>query len=659
MRRIRGSVVVGSWLVVVGTWAGFAHAQGKGYAPRDLLALNPKLAGVDFDTPTGKAVDACKVEVVTVQNRRIGYALRDGQGKMLRRFVATRGAKMDQWSYYQDGFEVYREVDLDGDQALDEARWMNAGGTRIATVKRGKIVGWKQLSAEEASKVFVQGLVQAMGQGGDTSLLESVMATPDELAAAGLPKEVVDRAAAAAASRGEQVAALAKSLSGWSPQTVWNRFDGTFPHVLPADPAGGLEKDVVVYENAMIFPGLASSQADAAAAPPRIAFLQIPDVIKLGDTWKLIELPRAIDPEKPVVSAVSGLRSMIYNRANNVQPRDEAVDKALQALADYDGKNAQLLQAGSARERAQYYVGRVRFLRDVVAASKTAEDRLIYDKQVVDSVVAALRTDEYPAGRETLEKVIAEGGKLGAYAAYSLIGADFAIKNNQPGANLMANQKAWMADLEGFLAKHSGSDEAPEALLQLASANEFNGDEEVAHKQYAKVVDSYSGTEPARKAAGSLRRLDLVGKPLVVKGNGLQNEVIDTAQYHGKTVLVVFWASWASPFKTELPELKKVAEKYRDRGLVVVGVNLDNDRPEVEAFLKDNPLDWPQIVEGGGLEGRLAVEYGITSVPTLFLADAEGKVVNRVIRTAADVDRQVEKLLTPRKPGGGVALDPR
>ncbi len=140
---------------------------------------------------------------MTVQNRSIGYALRDGQGKMLRRFVATRGGKMDQWSYYQDGFEVYREVDLDGDQALDEARWMNAGGMRVATVKKGKIVGWKQISAEEASKVFVQGLVQAMN-GGDTSLLESVMATPDELAAAGLPREVVDKVAAIAAARGRE-----------------------------------------------------------------------------------------------------------------------------------------------------------------------------------------------------------------------------------------------------------------------------------------------------------------------------------------------------------------------------------------------------------------------------------------------------------------------
>ncbi len=295
----------------------------------------------------------------------------------------------------------------------------------------------------------------------------------------------------------------------------------------------------------------------------------------------------------------------------------------------------------------------------MVASCKTPDEKLIYDKQVVDSLVAAVRTDEYPQGREALEKVAATGGKLGSYAAYRLIETDFGIKNNQPGANLMANQKAWMADLEGFLAKHADADEAPEALLQLASANEFNGDEDVAHKQYAKVVESYAGSEPAKKAAGSLRRLELVGKTLSLKGTGLQNEVIDTAQYRGKTVLVIFWASWASPFKTELPELKKVADKYRDRGLEVIGVNLDNDRAEVDTFLKDNALTWPQIFEGGGLEGRLAVEYGISSVPTLFLADVQGKVINRVIRTAADVDRQLDKLLASKKAAGGVALDNR
>src|SRR5262249_9526887 len=132
-------------------------------------------------------------------------------------------------------------------------------------------------------------------------------------------------------------------------------------------------------------------------------------------------------------------------------------------------------------------------------------------------------------------------------------------------------------------------------------------------------------------------------------------------QHRGKTVLVVFWANWASPFKTELPELKKIAAKYRDRGLEVIGVNLDNERAEVDAFLKENALSWPQIFEVGGLEGRLAVEYGMHSVPTMFVADAQGKVVNRTMHTASDVERQLEKILgaAQKEASGGVALDQR
>ena len=82
----------------------------------------------------------------------------------------------------------------------------------------------------------------------------------------------------AARKRDEQVAALQKSLVGWNRQTTWNRFDGTFPHVIPADTNAGLEKDLTLYENAMIFPGAGVAQKD----PAKMAFLQIPDMIKLG-----------------------------------------------------------------------------------------------------------------------------------------------------------------------------------------------------------------------------------------------------------------------------------------------------------------------------------------------------------------------------------------
>jgi thiol-disulfide isomerase/thioredoxin len=635
-------------------------AQSKGYAPGDLLQLRPMLPGVEYDTPTDPtAIKACRVETVAVGDRKIGYALRDGQGKMLRRFVDNDGNnKLDQWSYYQDGFEVYRESDLDGDRRPDEARWLNAGGTRIAEVAQGKIARWKQISAEEASKVFVQGLVQAQANG-DLWLLETVMATPAEVKEAGFPKVVADRVAASAASRGEKVGALLKGLVGWNAQTVWNRFDGTFPHLIPADPSGGLEKDVILYENAMIFPGLPAGPAGGNAAPPKIAFLQVPDMLKLGSAWKFVELPGAIDPEKPVVASVSGVRAMLYDHANNAQPRDEAVDAALKALADYDTKNAGLLTNGDRRDLARYHVSRVPLLSAVIKALKAEDEQLSYNKQVVDSLVAAYRSGAYPQGRKVLTSLVDKGGKVGSYAAFSLIGADFALKNDEAGANLMASQKAWMADLQEFLNKFPQSDEAPEALLQLASANEYNAEEKDARAQYAKVVESYSGTNAAKKAEGSLRRLDLEGKSFALKGTGLQGDAIDSTQFRGKTVLVVFWASWATPVKAELPGLMKSYEKYHPRGLEVIGVNLDNERADVDAFLKANPTDWPQIFEGGGMETRLGIEYGITSVPTMFLIDTQGKVVNRNLRTSAEVERQLEKLLAGEKPTSGVALDQR
>ena len=154
---------------------------------------------MEYDTPAEDAKSACKVEsVLNADNKSIGYALRDPQGKMLRRFVVARGGKrLDQWSYYQDGFEVYREDDLDGDTHLDECRWLNSGGSRIAVIEKGKIAGWKQISAEEASKVLIQALVA-----GDAGLLESVMATPKELTDAGVPKDVVAKIADGAEQAG-------------------------------------------------------------------------------------------------------------------------------------------------------------------------------------------------------------------------------------------------------------------------------------------------------------------------------------------------------------------------------------------------------------------------------------------------------------------------
>jgi thiol-disulfide isomerase/thioredoxin len=622
-----------------------------------MLQFNPMIKGVEYDTPADQAaVAACKIEsVYNADKKPIGVALRDGQGKLLRRFIDADGKvdpegnkRMDQWSYYQDGFEVYRESDLNNDRSLDEVRWMNAAGTRIATVAGGKITGWKRLSAEEASKVFVQALVA-----GDLSLIETVMTTSGDLAGLGVPKGEVDQVSAAAAQRAKQVAALQGELKalGWNSKTTWNRLDGLMPHLIPADAAVGINEDLILYENAVIFPGLANGQAQ----PGRVAFLQAPEMIKLGEAWKFVELPRAVDPDKPVMAADGGIRAWVFRQQAGPEVGNPQVEAALKALAEYDNANAKVQAEGDKKELAQFHVGRIPLLRAVVKALPP-EEQLTYNRQIVDSLAAAYQTGFYTEGLKLLDTLAKADGKTAPYAAFRKVSAEFAAKNDEPGANMMAIQKAWMNDLEAFLNKYPKSDEAPDALIQLASAHEFNAEEDDARKYYERLAHDFPETDAGKKAAGAIKRLDLVGKPFDLRGTNLQGQEIDAAQFKGKTLLVTFWASWADPVRRDLPELVKLYQKYRGKDFAIVGVNLDNERNDLDAFLKEHPLPWPQIFEPGGIErSRYATEYGIIALPTMVLVESSGKVVNRNIRTAAELERQLEKVLVGKQPG--VALD--
>ncbi len=322
------------------------------------------------------------------QKRPVGYILRDGQGKVLRKFVDSNGSgKMNQWSYFQDGFEVYRESATGNETTPFECRWLNTGGTRVAQVSGGKaVVAWKRLSAEEASKVLVQALVA-----GDLALLETVLATPKELEALGLPKAVVKEVTAAAPQRVKQVNALLQGLTqtGWNNKTVWSRLDGMMPHLIPADSGAGLSQDVILYENAVIFPAPPNG-----GNPAKMAFLQAPDMVKIGETWKFVGLPRAVDPEKAIIAPDDGLRAALTRVSSGrvggggEDPRGQGGGRT-EKLAKYQTENQALLAATDKREVARYHVGVIPLHHAVVKSAKDPETKLAHNKAIVEALAAA------------------------------------------------------------------------------------------------------------------------------------------------------------------------------------------------------------------------------------------------------------------------------
>lgn len=108
----------------------------------------------------------------------------------------------------------------------------------------------------------------------------------------------------------------------------------------------------------------------------------------------------------------------------------------------------------------------------------------------------------------------------------------------------------------------------------------------------------------------------------------LEGKPISLADYRGKVLLLDFWAVWCGPCIGEIPNVKKVYEKYHDKGFDVIGISLDNDEAVLREFIEENQLPWRQIFDGEGWSGPLAEQYGIRGIPAPFLLDREGKVIS-------------------------------
>jgi len=108
-------------------------------------------------------------------------------------------------------------------------------------------------------------------------------------------------------------------------------------------------------------------------------------------------------------------------------------------------------------------------------------------------------------------------------------------------------------------------------------------------------------------------------------------------------VVVYYWASWSSPCAGDLVRLKQLLEGPAGKDVELVCVNLDNSAEEANKFLARTPVPAKHLYEAKGLEGKLATDYGIMALPSLFLVGKDGKVVSRTVQVG-NLDEEIKKL---------------
>lgn len=118
---------------------------------------------------------------------------------------------------------------------------------------------------------------------------------------------------------------------------------------------------------------------------------------------------------------------------------------------------------------------------------------------------------------------------------------------------------------------------------------------------------------------------------------------VSPADLKGRPVLLYFWASWCPTCYKEMPMMQKTYNKYKDKGFVILAINIREERANAEKFYKRHGFDFPS----GSINAAYLANYpGIRATPTWFLIDRAGVISAKSIGTD-DIEWELEKRLLP------------
>ncbi len=119
----------------------------------------------------------------------------------------------------------------------------------------------------------------------------------------------------------------------------------------------------------------------------------------------------------------------------------------------------------------------------------------------------------------------------------------------------------------------------------------------------------------------------------------MNGNTLSLSQYKGKVVIIDFWATWCPPCRTAIPGLERLYKAYNAKGLVVLGISVDQGGWDlVKEFKTGSGITYP-VLKG---TDDVFVKYMVRTIPMLVITDRNGKVRKRLIGVVSEKDLEDE-----------------